>query len=120
VALGHAGILLGLEVSRLARNSADWQRLLEVCALAGCLVGDEDGIYDPTYFNDRLLLGLKGTMLGCIRECHLHSHPCGRGLDSGSSSFRLCWRRVAGRGVGRVHLTRPRALQCDGGSTSPR
>jgi DNA invertase Pin-like site-specific DNA recombinase len=62
VALGRAGILLGLEVSRLARNNADWQRLLELCALAGCLVGDEDGVYDPAHFNDRLLLGLKGTM----------------------------------------------------------
>jgi DNA invertase Pin-like site-specific DNA recombinase len=62
VALGHAGILLGLEVSRLARNDADWQRLLELCALYGCLVGDEDGVYDPTDFNDRLLLGLKGTI----------------------------------------------------------
>lgn len=62
VALGHAGILLGLEVSRLARNNSDWQRLLEVCALTGCLVGDEDGIYDPAHFNDRLLLGLKGTL----------------------------------------------------------
>lgn len=68
VALGHAGILLGLEVSRLARNNADWQRLLEVCALSGCLVGDEDGIYDPAHFNDRLLLGLKGTM----SEAELH------------------------------------------------
>jgi len=68
VALGRAGILLGLEVSRLARNNADWQRLLEVCALSGCLVGDEDGIYDPTHFNDRLLLGLKGTM----SEAELH------------------------------------------------
>lgn len=67
-ALGRAGILLGLEVSRLARNNADWQRLLEVCALAGCLVGDEDGIYDPAHFNDRLLLGLKGTM----SEAELH------------------------------------------------
>jgi DNA invertase Pin-like site-specific DNA recombinase len=68
VALGRAGILLGLEVSRLARNNADWQRLLELCALAGCLVGDEDGVYDPAHFNDRLLLGLKGTM----SEAELH------------------------------------------------
>jgi DNA invertase Pin-like site-specific DNA recombinase len=68
VALGHAGLLLGLEVSRLARNNADWQRLLEVCVLSGCLVGDEDGIYDPAHFNDRLLLGLKGTM----SEAELH------------------------------------------------
>jgi DNA invertase Pin-like site-specific DNA recombinase len=62
VAQDHAGILLGLEVSRLARNNADWQRLLELCALSGCLVGDEDGVYDPAHFNDRLLLGLKGTI----------------------------------------------------------
>jgi len=62
VALSHAGIVLGLEVSRLARNNADWQRLLELCALSGTLISDEDGVYDPAHFNDRLLLGLKGTM----------------------------------------------------------
>jgi DNA invertase Pin-like site-specific DNA recombinase len=62
VALGHAGIVLGLEVSRLARNNADWQRLLELCALSACLISDEDGVYDPAHFNDRLLLGLKGTL----------------------------------------------------------
>jgi DNA invertase Pin-like site-specific DNA recombinase len=61
VALSHAGIVLGLEVSRLARNNADWQRLLEWCALSGTLISDEDGVYDPAHFNDRLLLGLKGT-----------------------------------------------------------
>src|SRR5216683_916549 len=68
VALGHAGIVLGLEVSRLARNSADWQRLLELCALSKCLIGDDEGVYDPAHFNDRLLLGLKGTM----SEVELH------------------------------------------------
>src|SRR5487761_1510753 len=68
VALGHAGIVLGLEVSRLARNSTDWHRLLEICALADTLILDEDGIYDPSHFNDRLLLGLKGTM----SEAELH------------------------------------------------
>ena len=62
VGMGHAGIVMGLEVSRLARNSADWHRLLEICALADTLILDEDGIYEPTNFNDRLLLGLKGTM----------------------------------------------------------
>jgi DNA invertase Pin-like site-specific DNA recombinase len=62
VALGKAGLVMGLEVSRLARNSADWHRLIELCSLAGALILDEDGIYDPTNFNDRLLLGLKGTM----------------------------------------------------------
>jgi DNA invertase Pin-like site-specific DNA recombinase len=57
--MGNAGIILGLEVSRLARNSTDWHRLLEICALADTLILDEDGIYDPAHFNDRLLLGLK-------------------------------------------------------------
>jgi DNA invertase Pin-like site-specific DNA recombinase len=62
VGLGKAGIVLSLEVSRLARNNADWHRLLEICALSGTLICDEDGLYDPADFNDRLLLGLKGTM----------------------------------------------------------
>src|SRR5215211_5414582 len=68
VSLGRAGIVLGLEVSRLARNSTDWHRLLELCALADTLILDEDGVYDPAHFNDRLLLGLKGTM----SEAELH------------------------------------------------
>ena len=59
VSLGRAGIVLGLEVSRLARNNADWHRLLEICALANTLILDEDGLYDPAHFNDRLLLGMK-------------------------------------------------------------
>lgn len=68
VSMGRAGIVLGLEVSRLARNSSDWHRLLEICALTGTLILDEDGLYDPSHFNDRLLLGLKGTM----SEAELH------------------------------------------------
>ena len=56
------GLVMGLEVSRLARNSSDWHRLLEICALSETLILDEDGLYDPAHFNDRLLLGLKGTM----------------------------------------------------------
>lgn len=68
VSLGRAGIVLGLEVSRLARNNTDWHRLLEICALTDTLILDEDGIYDPSHFNDRLLLGLKGTM----SEAELH------------------------------------------------
>jgi DNA invertase Pin-like site-specific DNA recombinase len=68
VALGNAGLVMGLEVSRLARNSADWHRLIELCSLGGALILDEDGIYDPANFNDRLLLGLKGTM----SEAELH------------------------------------------------
>jgi len=68
VSMGRAGIVMGLEVSRLARNNADWHRLLEICALADTLILDEDGVYDPAHFNDRLLLGLKGTM----SEAELH------------------------------------------------
>jgi DNA invertase Pin-like site-specific DNA recombinase len=68
VGMGRGGIVLGLEVSRLARNSADWHRLLEICALTDTLILDEDGLYDPAHFNDRLLLGLKGTM----SEAELH------------------------------------------------
>jgi DNA invertase Pin-like site-specific DNA recombinase len=68
VGLAKAGIVLGLEVSRLARNSTDWHRLLEICALTDTLILDEDGVYDPAHFNDRLLLGLKGTM----SEAELH------------------------------------------------
>jgi len=58
VGLGQVGIVLGLEVSRLARNNTDWHRLLEICALTETLILDEDGVYDPAAFNDRLLLGL--------------------------------------------------------------
>ncbi|MDE0104030.1 MAG: recombinase family protein [Bryobacterales bacterium] len=68
VSLGRAGIVLGLEVSRLARNNADWHRLLEICSLTDTLILDEDGLYNPSEFNDRLLLGLKGTM----SEAELH------------------------------------------------
>jgi DNA invertase Pin-like site-specific DNA recombinase len=62
VGLRHVGLVMGLEVSRLARNNTDWHRLLEICALTDTLLLDEDGLYDPGFFNDRLLLGLKGTM----------------------------------------------------------
>ncbi len=68
VGMGEVGIVLGLEVSRLARSSSDWHRLLEISALSGTLILDEDGLYDPAHFNDRLLLGLKGTM----SEAELH------------------------------------------------
>ena len=68
VGMGRAGIVMGLEVSRLARNNADWHRLLEICALTETLILDEEGVYDPKNFNDRLLLGMKGTM----SEAELH------------------------------------------------
>ena len=68
VSLGHAGLVMGLEVSRLARNNADWYRLIELCGFTDTLIGDNDGLYHPGSFNDRLLLGLKGTM----SEAELH------------------------------------------------
>jgi DNA invertase Pin-like site-specific DNA recombinase len=68
VALGHVGIVLGLEVSRLARNNADWYRLLDLCGMTDTLIGDSDGVYHPALFNDRLVLGLKGT----TSEVELH------------------------------------------------
>jgi len=68
VGMGRAGLVIGLEVSRLARNSSDWHRLLEICALTDTLILDEEGLYDPNNFNDRLLLGLKGAM----SEAELH------------------------------------------------
>jgi DNA invertase Pin-like site-specific DNA recombinase len=68
VGLDHVGLILGVEMSRLARSSKDWHQLLEICALFGTLIADLDGIYDPSHYNDRLLLGLKGTM----SEAELH------------------------------------------------
>jgi DNA invertase Pin-like site-specific DNA recombinase len=68
VAMARVGIVLGLEVSRLARNNADWYHLLELCGITDTLIGDNDGVYHPALFNDRLLLGLKGTM----SEAELH------------------------------------------------
>jgi DNA invertase Pin-like site-specific DNA recombinase len=69
VSLDHVGMILGVEISRLARSSKDWHQLLEICALFGTLIADSDGICDPSDFNDRMLLGLKGTM----SEAELHT-----------------------------------------------
>src|ERR1700674_667891 len=68
VGLGNVGLVLGVEMSRLARSCRDWHQLLEICALFDTLIADTDGVYDPAHFNDRLLLGLKGTM----SEAELH------------------------------------------------
>jgi DNA invertase Pin-like site-specific DNA recombinase len=91
VGLGHVGLVLALETSRLARFSADWHQLLELCALTGTLIADQDGIYAPGQFNDRLLLGLKGTM----SEAELHLIRAR--LDGGL-------RNKAARGELRLHL----------------
>src|SRR5213082_4229549 len=68
VSLDHIGLILGLEMSRLARSNKDWHQLLELCAIFRTLLADADGLYDPTDYNDRLLLGLKGT----LSEAELH------------------------------------------------
>ncbi len=68
ITMGHVGLVLGLEMSRLARAGRDWHQLVELCSLAGALLADADGVYDPNWYNDRLLLGLKGTMT----EVELH------------------------------------------------
>jgi DNA invertase Pin-like site-specific DNA recombinase len=68
VSLGHVGIVFGYEVSRLARNNSDWYHLLDLAAVFNTLIADHDGVYDPRLYNDRLLLGLKGTM----SEAELH------------------------------------------------
>ena len=91
VGLGHAGAVFCLEASRLARRSSDWHRLLEICALAGTLVIDQEGLYDPGCYNDRLLLGFKGAMSEA--ELHwLHQRLCGGRLEKarqGQLRFRL-------------------------------
>jgi DNA invertase Pin-like site-specific DNA recombinase len=68
ITMGHVGLVLGLEMSRLARAGHDWHQLVELCSLSGVLLADVDGVYDPNWYNDRLLLGLKGTMT----EVELH------------------------------------------------
>jgi DNA invertase Pin-like site-specific DNA recombinase len=103
----QVGIVLGLEMSRLARSNKDWHQLLETCAVFGTLLADQDGVYDPSDYNDRLLLGLKGT----ISEAEVHILRCRmyegmldkaparcrtsrrtrcRGRDRQSSTYRVC------------------------------
>jgi len=101
VGMGRAGIVLGLECSRLARNNADWHRLLEICGLAGTLICDEDGLYDPTDFNDRMLLGMKGQL----------SEALSRRLDKASSGYpfnrRTIWASLSASSVTVGHELRP-------------
>ena len=80
VGMGQVGIVLSLEVSRLARNNADWYRLLDLAGMTDTLIADADGVYHPAVFNDRLVLGLKGTMseANCI--------SCGPGWTAGSGT----------------------------------
>jgi len=94
VALGRAGIVFGLEVSRLARNNRDWYELLDLCAMKQTLIADADGIYDPSVYNDRLLLGLKGTMSEA--ELHILKGRMLAGLQHKAKKGELRFRLVAG------------------------
>jgi excisionase family DNA binding protein len=104
VGLGHVGLVLGFEVSRLARSCRDWYQLLEICALAGTLIADSDGVYDPMLYNDRLLLGLKGTM----SEAELHIMRAR--LDQGRWS--KAGRGELGFNMPRGYLKRPSGEVC--------
>ena len=101
VSLGHVGIIFGYEVSRLARNNGDWYHLLDLAAVFGTLIADNDGVYDPRLYNDRLLLGLKGTM----SEAELHLLR--QRLDAGRMS-------QVKRGEYRQHLPTGLVRQPDG------
>ena len=109
VGLGHVGIVLSIEVSRLARSNADWYRLLDLCAMTGTLIADTDGIYDPADYTDRLALGLKGT----IAEAELHVL---RERLHGGDPQQSCPGRAAHRPAGRAGLGRKRR----GGALAPR
>lgn len=108
VSLGHVGIVLGIEMSRLARSCRDWHHLLELCAVFGSLLGDADGTYDPRDHNDRLLLGLKGTM----SEAEIHILR-GR-LDAGKKNKARRGEWFAQAPMGYVRTNTGLALEPDG------
>jgi hypothetical protein len=93
VSLDHVGLILGVEMSRLARSNTDWHQLLELCALFRTLIADLDGIYDPAQYNDRLLLGLKRPVAHCT-SCS--TSPCVLLTSSGCLRCQCLWRRVSG------------------------
>jgi DNA invertase Pin-like site-specific DNA recombinase len=94
VGLDHVGMVLGIEISRLARCSRDWYQLLEVCALFSTLIADADGLYDPATYNDRLLLGLKGTMSEA--ELHILKQRMLEGKRAKARRGELAWRLPMG------------------------
>ena len=113
VGLGKVGIVLGIEVSRLARNNADWYQLLDLCALTDTLIADTDGIYHPADFNDRLVLGLKGTMFGGrAAPDPLPAHP--------GTAAQGRQRRAEDPAAGRTGLRRGRPGGRVGGRGGPR
>jgi DNA invertase Pin-like site-specific DNA recombinase len=124
ITLGHVGLVLGIEMSRLARSGADWYQLLELCALSGALLADADGVYDPVEFNDRLLLGLKGTMseaeLHLLKQRMLAGKQARRGGESwpsGCQPARCAARRGRRRWIP-TSRSRPSCGWCLPGSSS--
>ena len=95
VTMGRAGVVLGIEMSRLARTGKDWHHLLELCSLSGTLLADPDAVYDPGYYNDRLLLGLKGTMSEALSEIRHNASS-----DSPFSRSKICGRHYRTRTSG--------------------
>ena len=91
VALGRAGLILGLEASRLARSNSDWYQLLDLCAVTGTLIAGGDGIYDPAAYSGRLVLGLKGTISEALCRCrHNASYADLRIMPHSRRANRIC------------------------------
>ena len=114
VALGHVGIVFGWDVSRLARNNADWYQLLDLAALFGTLIGDHDGVYEPQVYNDRLLLGLKGTM------SEAESYMLRQRLNAGRLSKVQRGEYVQTVPTGLVRLSNQRVVKDPGCASAPR
>ena len=111
VGLGKVGIVLGIEVSRLARNNADWYQLLDLCAITDTLIADADGVYHPAEFNDRLVLGLKGTMSEASNaKALMRTTPLCRSVRVGS-----WWRALSALGVRHNHSPSRKARTASGG-----
>lgn len=87
VGMGNVGIVVGFDVTRLARNNVDWHKLIELCSICGTLIADCDGLYDPMLYNDRLLLGLKGTMSEA--ESHFRRMRMNSGIEKRASEGKL-------------------------------
>jgi hypothetical protein len=114
VGLGRVGIVLGIEVSRLARNNADWYQLLDLCAITDTLIADADGVYHPADFNDRLVLGLKGTMSEALwRIRHKASYADHAVMPTGSGGS--WWRALSALGVRHNHSPSRKARTASGG-----
>ena len=93
-ALGHVGIILALELSRLSRTNQDWYHLLDICAVTGTLLADEEALYDPRAYNDRLLLGLKGTMSEA--EIHIMKQRLVEAMHAKAKRGEFCFRLPSG------------------------